>query len=292
MGRDAKASSLIYNISMARTKLPSNCSEIFKRYTKIGVINDFEKECSKHPSTRVSLSLIDDNSFVGGADVSPVVVENFAEAVSNKGVFTPLVLRKTGTRYELVCGRKRLYAAKRLKYWDVPAWIIDVDEEQALLMILADIRDQKDSNIVELAYVFRALFEDYSYPQADIATISHQSRSQVTNTMRILKLPESIIQMVSRGEISYGHARAVEPLDEKSQFLAVSIIRDEKLSVRETEALVKKLQENPSALDKPLHEVLKEKFDAEYVHIHKNNILFSFDNEEERDAFIERLKNI
>ncbi|MCQ2797923.1 MAG: ParB/RepB/Spo0J family partition protein [Bacilli bacterium] len=277
---------------MARTKLPSNCSEIFKRYTKIGVISDIEKEFSKRPSTRVSLSLIDDNRFIKRADISPVVVENFTEAVSNKGVFVPLLLRKNGSRYELVCGRKRLYAAKRLKYWDVPAWVIDVDDEEALLMILADIRDQKDSNIVEFAYVFQTLFEDYSYPQADIATISHQSRSQVTNTMRLLKLPLSIIQMVSRGDLSYGHARTIEPLDEKSQFLAVSLIKDEQLSVRDTEVLVKRLQENPSALEKPVDDILKEKFDATYVHVHKNNVLFSFDNEEERNAFIERLKKI
>ncbi len=277
---------------MARTKLPSNSSELFKHYCKIGVIENIEKNLLKTPSVRISLTMVDDNPFIKNAEISPAIIETFTEAVSHKCVFAPLIVRKKGNRYELLCGRKRLYAAKRLKYWDVPAWIINVEDEEALLMILSDIRDQKDSSVIEFAYVFKALFEDYSYPQADIATISHQSRSQVTNTMRLLKLPESIIQMVSRDELSYGHARAIEPLDEKSKFLAVTLIKDEHLSVRDTEALVKKLQDSPASFEKSDEDILKEKFDASFIHINKNNVFFSFDSEEERNAFIERLKKI
>ncbi len=277
---------------MARTKLPSNSSELFKRYCKVGVIENIEKNLSKSSSTRVSLTLIDDNPFIKNAEISPSIIETFTEAVSHKGVFVPLIVRKKENRYELLCGRKRLYAAKHLKYWDVPVWIIDIEDEEALLMILSDIRDQKDSSVIEFAYVFRTLFEDYSYPQSDIATISHQSRSQVTNTMRLLKLPDSIIQMVSRGELSYGHARTIEPLDEKSKFLAVSIIKDGHLSVRDTETLVKKLQDNPSSFERSDEDILKEKFDSSFVHINKNGIFFSFDNEEDKKTFIERLKKI
>lgn len=277
---------------MGRNKLPSNSSELFKRFSRPGSISSFEKELSSAQSVSIPLFMIDDNPFTKHAEIAPEIVERFAESVARKGVFVPLVVRKNTMRYEIVFGRKRYYSARRLKHNDVPCYVIDADDEKALLMLLADIRDQKDSSIVEFAYVFKALSEDYGYSQADLATISHQSRSQVTNTMRLLKLPDSILQQVSRGELSYGHARAVETLDEKNQFLAVSLIHDGNLSVRDTEALAKKLLSNPNALDRPDDEVLKEKFDSEIVIINGKNVVFSFASDKERDAFIERLKKL
>ncbi|MCQ2798268.1 MAG: ParB/RepB/Spo0J family partition protein [Bacilli bacterium] len=277
---------------MGRNKLPSNSSELFKRFSRPGSISSYEKELSSAQSVSIPLFMIDDNPFTKHAEIAPEIVERFAESVARKGVFVPLVVRKNTMRYEIVFGRKRYYSARRLKHNDVPCYVIDADDEKALLMLLADIRDQKDSSIVEFAYVFKALSEDYGYSQADLATISHQSRSQVTNTMRLLKLPDSILQQVSRGELSYGHARAVETLDEKNQFLAVSLIHDGNLSVRDTEALAKKLLSNPNALDRPDDEVLKEKFDSEIVIINGKNVVFSFASDKERDAFIERLKKL
>lgn len=277
---------------MGRNKLPSNTSELFKRFSRQGSISSYEKELSNGSPTNIPLFMIDDNPFTKHAEIAPEIIERFSESVARKGVFVPLVVRKNTMRYEIVFGRKRYYSARRLKHNDVPCYVIDANDEEALLMLLADIRDQKDYSIVEFAYVFKALSDDFSYSQQDLATISHQSRSQVTNTMRLLKLPDSILQQVSRGELSYGHARAVEPLDEKNQFLAVSLIHDGDLSVRDTEALVKKLLSNPNALDKPDDEILKEKFDSDIVLIHNNNVVFSFSSEKERDAFIERLKKL
>ena len=277
---------------MGRNKLPSKQNELFKRFSRVGSISAYEKEFSSATPVDIPLYMIDDNPFTKHAEIAPEIVEKFSESVARKGVFVPLVVRKNTMRYEIVFGRKRYYSARRLKHNDVPCYVIDADDEKALLMLLADIRDQKDSSIVEFAYVFKALTEDFGYSQADLATISHQSRSQVTNTMRLLKLPDSILQQVSRGELSYGHARAVETLDEKNQFLAVSLIHDGNLSVRDTEALVKKLLSNPNALDKPDDEVLKEKFDSEIVIINGKNVVFSFASDKERDAFIERLKKL
>lgn len=277
---------------MGRNKLPSKQNELLKRFSRVGSISAYEKELSNVQSTNLPIYMIDDNPFTKHAEIAPEIIEKFSESVARKGVFVPLVVRKNALRYEIVFGRKRYYSAKRLKHNDVPCHIINAGDEEALLMLLADIRDQKDSSIVEFAYVFKCLSEDFDYSQADLATISHQSRSQVTNTMRLLKLPDSILQQVSRGELSYGHARAIEPLEEKNQFLAVSLIHDSKLSVRDTEALAKKLLDNPNSLDKPDDEVLKEKFDSEMVLIHDNTVAFAFANEKERDAFIERLKKI
>ncbi|MCQ2772582.1 MAG: ParB/RepB/Spo0J family partition protein [Bacilli bacterium] len=277
---------------MGRNKLPSKQSELFKRFSRVGSISAYEKEFSNRAPISIPLYMIDDNPFTKHAEIAPEIIERFSESVARKGVFVPLIVRKNSLRYEIVFGRKRYYSARRLKHNDVPCYVIDAGDEESLLMLLADIRDQKDSSIVEFAYVFKCLSEDFDYSQADLATISHQSRSQVTNTMRLLKLPDSILQQVSRGELSYGHARAIEPLEEKNQFLAVSLIHDSKLSVRDAEALAKKLLANPNSLDKPDDEILKEKFDSEVVLIHDNTVSFAFSSEEEKNAFIERLKKI
>jgi ParB family transcriptional regulator, chromosome partitioning protein len=200
-----------------------------------------------------------------------------------------LVVRPSGSHYELILGRKRYYAAKKAGLSEVPSVIKDVGDEETLLMLLADTRDQREGNVVEMALVYQALSERFLYSQATLADLSHQSRSQVTNIMRILGLPDHIIHEISIGKLSYGHAKAIASLSDEEIEQVVALIHLENLSVRQTEELAKQYSKTPLALPSECDD-LKRQFGASAALIKKTSVTFSFASEENKNRFLEELR--
>lgn len=163
-------------------------------------------------------------------------LEDLAQSIREHGIVQPLVVRPSGgEHYELIAGERRWRAAQQAGLFQVPVIIRDVDDRTALELAIIENVQRSDLNPVEEALGYQQLIDEHGYTQADLANVIAKSRSHVANTLRLLKLPPLVQQMVNDGLLSAGHARclvtAVDPL-----YIAQKII-DEGLSVRQAEAL-------------------------------------------------------
>lgn len=256
-------------------------SDLVKRFSKFDVIAEMEKEYQASASKSLPLSLIDDNSCVKRCRLPRQTLESLGNSIAKKGIFSPLLVRKKRSHYEVVLGRKRYFGAKAAHLSYVPVIIADIGDEEMLLTLLADTRDSRQSNILEMAYIYEALMSKFQYSPQTLAQLSHLSRSQVVNTVRLLNLPDPIIREVSLGELSYGHARALLPLSQELIMEASKEIHARKLSVRETEDFVRYL-----SLDEK-----KASPEAEATYQKgERKLTLSFESDHERDLFLSWLK--
>lgn len=169
-------------------------------------------------------------------------LEDLANSVREKGVMQPLLVRPAGDRYELIAGERRWRAAQRAGLHEVPVIIRDVDDREALELAIIENVQRVDLNPVEEAQGYGQLIEQFSYTQQDLAQVIGKSRSHVANTLRLLRLPDSVRGMLASGELTAGHARTLITVEDP-EGLARRII-DDGLSVREAEALSQQRNES------------------------------------------------
>jgi len=269
----------------------TSLSSLVKKFSKNDVIAELEKEYQSSGGKSLPLSLIDDNAFIKRVKLSSSTIVRLGKNIAEKGLWNPLVVRPSGTHYELILGRKRYFGAKNAGLDEVSCVILNPSDEETLLMLLADARDQREANVVEMAMIFKALNEKFSYSQQTLANISHESRSQVTNTMRILNLPDHILDDIASGKLSYGHAKAIASNSDEEIERIVWLIYDQKLSVRETERLAKNVSA-ATTLEPSREEVLAFKTRADGVLIKRNSVIFNFKDETEKEAFLDKLETL
>jgi len=191
-------------------------------------------------------------------------IEELAESIRSTGIIQPLIVRKSSPGYELIAGERRWKAAFKAGLKKVPVIIKDVSDDEVLKLSLIENLQREDLNPIEEADAYLRLIEEFNLSQESLAKIVGKDRSTITNTLRLLKLPEEIKKDVASGKISSGHARAILSLDtnNKRYKLYQEIIKRD-LSVRKTEELVKKMRgEKPSASrqeEDPLINSIREK---------------------------------
>jgi len=164
-----------------------------------------------------------------------------ADSIREHGVLQPLVVRKDGpSTFSIVAGERRWRAAQKAGLMEIPAIVSDRPEEEALLLALVENLQREDLNPIEEAEAFSQLQEDLGLTQEEIAERVGKERSTVTNSLRLLKLPEMVRNHVLSGELSMGHARALLGLADAASMerVAREILR-KKLSVRDVERRVK-----------------------------------------------------
>lgn len=165
-----------------------------------------------------------------------------AESIKQHGIIQPLVVQKRDDYYEIIAGERRWRAAKLAGIKEVPVIIKDYTGQQVVEIALIENIQREDLNPIEEAMAFKRLMTEYHLKQDELAERVSKSRTAVTNSMRLLKLSDPVQQMVIENLISSGHARALLSIeDQNTQERIAEKIMDEKLSVRETEKLVKKL---------------------------------------------------
>ena len=170
-----------------------------------------------------------------------------AESIKNYGVLQPLLVQKNDSFYEIIAGERRWRAAKAAGLKEVPAVLKEYSKQEAMEISLIENVQRADLNPIEEALGYRQLIDEFGLTQEEIAVRVAKSRTAITNTMRLLKLDEQIQNMLVQGVITSGHARALLSLeDTQMQLKAAKEILDKKLSVRETERLVKRLQKETS----------------------------------------------
>jgi len=167
-----------------------------------------------------------------------------ALSVKRDGILQPLAVRrdgKQGDHYELIAGERRLRAAKKAGLSEVPSILIETDEEGLSLLALVENLMREDLNVLDEAEAYQELIDSFDLTQQQIAERVGRSREHVANTLRLLKLPEMVRAYIAGGELSAGHGRAILALDDDVERIALAQeVLARQLSVRETEALVKK----------------------------------------------------
>ncbi|MBD9013373.1 MAG: ParB/RepB/Spo0J family partition protein [Lachnospiraceae bacterium] len=166
-----------------------------------------------------------------------------ADSIKQFGIIQPLIVQKQDDYYEIIAGERRWRAAKLAGLKEVPVIIKNYTEQERVEIALIENIQREDLNPIEEALAFRRLLTEFELKQDELAERVSKSRTAVTNSMRLLKLDERVQQMVVDEKISTGHARALLAVEDKEQqYTLANKIFDEKLSVRETERLMKNFQ--------------------------------------------------
>lgn len=175
-------------------------------------------------------------------DIGEEQIDELADSIRKVGVLQPIIVRPSGAGYQIIAGERRWRAARAAGLEKVPVRVRATTETEALALALIENLQREDLNPIEEARGYRRLIAEYDMTQAELADNVSRSRSAVTNTLRLLDLPEDIQELLYRGRLSAGHARAILSVteDDRRHTLAKKCV-EEGLSVREAESIAKLL---------------------------------------------------
>jgi ParB-like partition proteins len=183
-----------------------------------------------------------------------------ADSIKQFGVLQPLIVQLKDDYYEIIAGERRWRAAKLAGLKEIPVIIKNFTKQEVVEIALIENIQREDLNPIEEAMAFKRLLEEFNLKQDEVAERVSKSRTAVTNSIRLLKLPERLQQMVIDDMISTGHARALLAIDDPEvQYTLANHIFDEKLSVRETERLVKNItlpKKEKQEIEKPVNDFI------------------------------------
>lgn len=175
-------------------------------------------------------------------------IKELAASIKEVGILQPLVIRDTENGFELIAGERRLRAAKEAGLDRVPVLIRQAAESESMEIALVENLQREDLNPLETAAAYQALLDSFGFTKEQLAARLGKSRTAVTNTLRLTRLPASIRALILEGELTEGHARALLSLEEEEWMLRVAErIMLEKLSVRRTEEIVREEISNPTS---------------------------------------------
>jgi len=239
-------------------------------------------------------------------DIEPQALEELANSIKAQGVMQPIVVRPIDSdRYEIIAGERRWRATQMAELTEIPAIVRDVPDEAAIAMALIENIQRENLNPIEEAISLQRLQDEFELTQQEVADAVGKSRSAVTNLLRLMNLSEEVKKMLEYGDLEMGHARALLALDDGAQLQIAKEVSGQGLSVRQTEALVKKIQQG----GKPTPEKVKPELDprlselagelsirfATNVAISENakgkgKITINYDDTETLDAILSLLK--
>jgi ParB family chromosome partitioning protein len=198
---------------------------------------------------KIPVENISPNPFQPRLTFEPEALEELKKSILSNGLIQPITVRRTEqNKYQLISGERRLRACTEIGYRDIPAYIIKVDTDEAMLaMALIENLQREKLNAIEIGMAYKRLMDECHLTQEQIADRVGKDRSTVANFMRLLKLPREIQESLVKDEITSGHARALINLPSPQlQIDALKKILEGNLSVRKVEQLVKKLLTNTS----------------------------------------------
>lgn len=174
-------------------------------------------------------------------------IEELAQSIREHGIIQPIVVRKKGSKYEIVVGERRFRAAKLANLNEIPAIVKEMSEEQMMEVAILENLQREDLTPIEEAEAYQSLIEKLNFTQEDLAKRLGKSRPHITNHIRLLQLPDVVRQMVNDGQLSMGHGRTLLGLKNKKRIpeVANKVIKHH-LNVRQLENLIKEYNENVS----------------------------------------------
>ena len=192
----------------------------------------------------VRLSLVEPNRSQPRKHFDEESLKELADSIKRFGVLQPLIVRRTGITYTIIAGERRWRAAKLAGLREVPVIVTELEKEDAAEIALIENIQREDLGAVEEAMAYKELMDAYGLTQEQVAEKVSKSRTAVTNSLRLLQLPEEVLSMLSEGALSAGHARCLITIEDRKALieLAEEIVR-KGLSVRDAEKRAKALKE-------------------------------------------------
>ena len=219
------------------------------------LMGDFtvETPSAKSPYQMLPIHKVEPNPDQPRQDFDPEELQSLADSIATHGVVQPLTVRELANGYyQIIAGERRWRAARIAELREIPAVIIEADDRKVMELALIENLQRQDLNPVEEALGYQTLMQEYGLTQEDTAKQVGKSRPAVANALRLLNLSEKVLEMVRKGELSAGHARAVLSLKtQKLQETAAQKIAALGLSVRQAEQLCKNMSKEPAPVKEP-----------------------------------------
>ena len=261
-----------------------------------------DSEITENKST-ISISSIVRNKYQPRKKIEKESLEELTSSIKERGIIQPIIVRKSDDqdeKFEIVAGERRWQAAQNAGLLEVPAVVIKADNLKSLEFAIVENVQRKDLNPIEEAEGYKRLIDDFNYDQEKVAKFIGKSRAHISNCLRLLSLPQKIIEYIIDEKISQGHAKILVGLD-NIQLLADKII-SKKLSVRQTEILVRITKGNKATIKKnkdsniiDIENQLMEKIGMRvYVNNKKNNsgtLTFQYKSLDQMERLIQVIKN-
>lgn len=223
------------------------------------------KEINVSRETLIDINKIEPNGGQPRKVFEEDSLQELADSIRQYGVIQPLILQKKGDFYEIIAGERRWRASKIAGLKEVPAIIKEYTPQEVMEIALIENIQREDLNPIEEAFAYQNLMKEFGLKQDELAEKVAKSRTAVTNSMRLLKLDPRVQQMLIDGMISEGHGRTLIPIvDGDFQYELAQKVFDQKLSVRETEKLVKKLLAKETEQQEEVAVTVEEKDDFIY----------------------------
>lgn len=267
---------------------------------------DFKKEVENDGDLKqLPVEFLKRGKYQPRRDMDPDALEELAESIRQQGIMQPIVVRSRGEdSYEIIAGERRWRAAQIAQLDKVPAIIRDVEDDAAVAMALIENIQRENLNAMEEATALQRLQDEFELTQSEVAEAVGKSRSTVTNLLRLINLTDEVKLMLEHGDLEMGHGRAMLSLDTERQIIVARQVELKSLSVRQTEALVRRLIEdkptNKAAKPKPdadisrLQDDLSEKVGAEVSVQHSNTgkgkLVIKYNSLDELDGILTHIK--
>ncbi|NHG51386.1 ParB/RepB/Spo0J family partition protein [Campylobacter jejuni] len=215
----------------------------------VGEVYSRELGLDKNQVSLVEISKITPNPFQPRKTFDEAALNELANSIKEHGLIQPIIVLKKNDSFILVAGERRLRATQILGKENILAFVSDSDESKLRELALIENIQRENLNPIELANSYKDLIEVYNITQENLAELIHKSRTQITNTLRLLNLDPKTQDLIASGKISQGHAKVLVGLDKEDEKVLVDSILGQKLSVRDTERLVQKVKNKENTED-------------------------------------------
>jgi len=268
------------------------------------VTQSYENDLPRNEDSVVDLEIKDitPNPYQPRKTFDANSLQELSDSIVSHGLLQPIVVIKDKNGFMLIAGERRLRASKLASLSTIRAIIADIDLAKLREMALIENIQREDLNPIDLAYSYQELLDEHGITHEQLSSIIFKSRTQITNTLRLLNLEDYTQKALVEGKISQGHARALIGLDKKEQKVLVDSIVGQKLSVREVEEAVKGIKRSDEVLEETKiikkdlpsynYDALNEFFKSSNMKYKlKNNTLsFNFESQEDIEHFVSLLK--
>nr|WP_314166154.1 ParB/RepB/Spo0J family partition protein [uncultured Campylobacter sp.] len=198
----------------------------------------------------IDVDKIEPNPYQPRSNFDKEALRELSDSIARHGLIQPIIVIQKDDSYVLIAGERRLRATKLLGERKIKAVVADIKSQNLRELALIENIQREDLNPIELAKSYKELIGEYRITQEELADIIKKSRVQITNTLRLLSLCDEVQDAISADKISQGHAKVIVGLEKADQILALNTILGQRLSVRDTENLVKKLKDKTKPRDK------------------------------------------
>lgn len=259
-------------------------------------IQNGDMEVESQEQSKIPVDEIRPNPYQPRKVFDEDTLKELSSSIKQHGVFTPILVKKSIQGYDLIAGERRLRASKLAGLKDIPAIIVDFDDQEMMEIALLENIQREDLNVIEEAKAYEKLIQRLNYTQEQLAHRVGKSREHITNLLRLLKLPEDVQEYVVNKQLSMGHVRALLGLKTEAGMRKVAKQAiDQGLSVRKVEQIVKDIN-NKKTVEKPKEDIYvkaaKEKLQEYFqtsVSISKNSISIHYENKEDLNRVLELL---